>query len=116
MLHISERKNTRRLRICTRLEAIRVHPRPPITHEAHAASYNNFYEFSVFKGAVYKKAARLRTSPWRVEVGGLVEKRRIFDIDELLRALPLEERRYRFRCVEAWVMAVPWPGFPCALC
>jgi sulfoxide reductase catalytic subunit YedY len=84
----------------------------PITHEAHAASYNNFYEFSVFKGAVYKKAARLRTSPWRVEVGGLVEKPRIFDIDELLRALPLEERRYRFRCVETWAMAVPWTGVP----
>jgi methionine sulfoxide reductase catalytic subunit len=84
----------------------------PITNEAYAASYNNFYEFSVFKGTVYKKAARLRTSPWQVEVGGLVEKPRIFDIDELLRAMPLEERRYRFRCVEAWAMAVPWTGFP----
>ena len=84
----------------------------PITNEAHAASYNNFYEFSVFKGSVYKRAARLRTSPWQVEVAGLVEKPRIFDIDDLLRAMPLEERRYRFRCVEAWAMAVPWTGVP----
>ena len=84
----------------------------PITNEAHAASYNNFYEFSVFKGTVYKKAARLKTSPWQVEVAGLVEKPRVFEVDELFRALPLEERRYRFRCVEAWAMAVPWTGIP----
>lgn len=82
----------------------------PITNEVYAASYNNFYEFSVFKGSVYKKTARLKTSPWRVEVAGLVERPRTFYIDELLRALPLEERRYRFRCVESWAMAVPWTG------
>ncbi|HYQ98099.1 MAG TPA: molybdopterin-dependent oxidoreductase [Candidatus Nitrosocosmicus sp.] len=69
----------------------------PITNEVYAASYNNFYEFSVFKGSVYKKTARLKTSPWRVEVAGLVERPRTFYIAELLRALPLEERRYRFR-------------------
>jgi methionine sulfoxide reductase catalytic subunit len=83
----------------------------PLTDEAYAASYNNFYEFSTFKGGVYSKAARLRTSPWQVEVGGLVEKPRVFDIDELIRAMSLEERLYRFRCVEAWAMAVPWTGF-----
>jgi methionine sulfoxide reductase catalytic subunit len=83
-----------------------------LTEEAYAASYNNFYEFSVFKGGVYKKAARLRTSPWQVEVGGLVEKPRVFDIVDLIRAMPLEERLYRLRCVEAWSMAVPWTGFP----
>ena len=84
----------------------------PLTDEAYAASYNNFYEFSVFKGGIYKKAARLKTSPWQIEVIGLVERPRIFDIDELVRALPLEERLYRFRCVEAWAMAVPWTGIP----
>jgi sulfoxide reductase catalytic subunit YedY len=83
-----------------------------LTDEAYAASYNNFYEFSTFKARVYKKSARLRTSPWHVEVGGLAEKPRVFDINELVRALPLEERLYRFRCVEAWAMAVPWTGFP----
>ena len=84
----------------------------PLTDPLYAASYNNFYEFSTFKGGVYRKSARLRTSPWQVEVGGLVEKARTFDVDELVRALPLEERLYRFRCVEAWAMAIPWTGFP----
>lgn len=85
--------------------------RPP-TDEACAAFYNNFYEFSVFKSRVYKNAARLTTHPWQVEASGLIERPRVFDIDELVRAIPLEERRYRFRCVEAWAMAVPWTGFP----
>ena len=83
----------------------------PLTDENYAASYNNFYEFSSFKGGVYKKSARLRTHPWQIEITGLVDKPRIFEIDELVRALPLEERLYRFRCVEAWAMAVPWTGF-----
>lgn len=83
----------------------------PITDPIYAASYNNFYEFSTSKGNVYRKAARLTTSPWQVEIGGRVEKPRVFDIDELIRAMPLEERLYRFRCVEAWAMAVPWTGF-----
>jgi methionine sulfoxide reductase catalytic subunit len=84
----------------------------PLTDEAYAASYNNFYEFSVFKSGIYKKTGGWRTSPWQVEVGGLVEKPRVFEIAELVRAMPLEERLYRFRCVEAWAMAVPWTGFP----
>jgi sulfoxide reductase catalytic subunit YedY len=83
----------------------------PLTDEAYAASYNNYYEFSTLKGSVFKKSARLRTSPWQVEVGGLVEKPRVFDIAELVRATSLEERLYRFRCVEAWAMTVPWTGF-----
>src|SRR5919106_616586 len=83
-----------------------------ITDEAYAASYNNFYEFSTFKGRIYKKASRLRTFPWQVEVSGLVERPRVFDVDALVRAMPLEERLYRFRCVEAWAMNVPWTGFP----
>jgi sulfoxide reductase catalytic subunit YedY len=86
----------------------------PVTGEAYAASYNNFYEFSVFKSRVYKNAARLTTHPWRVEIAGLVAKPRLYDIDELVRAMGLEERLYRFRCVEAWAMAVPWSGFPLA--
>ncbi|HKY08946.1 MAG TPA: protein-methionine-sulfoxide reductase catalytic subunit MsrP, partial [Candidatus Binatia bacterium] len=83
-----------------------------LTKEIYAASYNNFYEFTVFKGSVYKKSARLRTLPWQVEVGGLVEQPRVFEIADLIRAMTLEERLYRFRCVEAWAMAVPWTGFP----
>jgi sulfoxide reductase catalytic subunit YedY len=85
--------------------------RPP-TGEIYAASYNNFYEFSTIKSRVYKKAARLKTHPWQVTVGGLVKKPCVFDIGDLLSAMPLEERLYRFRCVEAWAMVVPWTGFP----
>ena len=74
-------------------------------------NYNNFYEFSTDKLAVARKARDLMTRPWTVDVGGLVQKPRRFDIDELL-AFDQEERIYRFRCVEAWSMVIPWVGFP----
>ena len=86
----------------------------PLTGEADAASYNNFYEFSVFKSRVYKNAARLTTHPWQVEIAGLVPQPKIYDLDALVRRFTLEERHYRLRCVEAWAMAVPWTGFPLA--
>ena len=74
-------------------------------------NYNNFYEFSTDKRAVAKRAQRLETRPWTVEIGGLVQKPKTFDIEEILR-FPQEERIYRFRCVEAWSMVIPWVGFP----
>ena len=73
--------------------------------------YNNFYEFSTNKSGVAARAEKLITRPWTVEIGGLVQKPRTFDIDELLR-FDQEERIYRFRCVEAWSMVIPWVGFP----
>ena len=75
------------------------------------ANYNNFYEFSTDKRAVAAKARDLITRPWTVDIGGLVHKPHTFDIDELLQ-LDQEERVYRFRCVEAWSMVIPWIGFP----
>lgn len=75
------------------------------------ANYNNFYEFSTSKTAVARAANGFVTRPWTVEVGGLVDSPRVFDIDELLR-FGQEERIYRFRCVEAWSMVIPWQGFP----
>jgi methionine sulfoxide reductase catalytic subunit len=83
----------------------------PLTPERVAASYNNFYEFSSGK-QLWHRAARLGTHPWQVEITGLVPKSRLIDVDALVRQMPLEERHYRFRCVEAWAMAVPWTGFP----
>ncbi len=74
-------------------------------------NYNNFYEFSTSKTAVAAAATSLVTSPWNVEVGGLVQKSQTFGFEELL-AFPQEERVYRFRCVEAWSMVIPWVGFP----
>jgi sulfoxide reductase catalytic subunit YedY len=85
----------------------------PLTDEAEAARYSNFYEFSMTK-AVWRYVGAFRPAPWSVEVGGLVAKPRTYDIDDLVRAFPLEERIYRFRCVEAWAMVVPWTGFPLA--
>jgi sulfoxide reductase catalytic subunit YedY len=85
----------------------------PLTDEAEAARYTNFYEFSSLKD-VWRKIDAFAPVPWQVEVSGLVARPRTYDIDDLVRAFPLEERVYRHRCVEAWAMAVPWTGFPLA--
>ena len=82
-----------------------------VTDEAFAATYNNFYEFGSHK-QIHRKARKLKIRPWQVAIDGMVEKERTVDIDTLIRAMPLEERVYRHRCVEAWAMTVPWSGFP----
>jgi methionine sulfoxide reductase catalytic subunit len=74
-------------------------------------NYNNFYEFSTDKRSVAIEAKDFVTRPWTVEVGGLVQNPKTFDIDELLK-FDQEERIYRLRCVEAWSMVIPWTGFP----
>ena len=85
----------------------------PITAEWAATTYNNFYEFNQEdKTAVKGLTGSFVTSPWSFEVTGLVHKPKTFDVDEIVRTMPLEERLYRHRCVEAWAMAVPWTGFP----
>ncbi|RMF60446.1 MAG: protein-methionine-sulfoxide reductase catalytic subunit MsrP [Calditrichaeota bacterium] len=84
----------------------------PITTEEVAASYNNFYEFTTDKARVWRLAEKFETRPWEIEVTGHVHKKRTFDVDDLVRMFDLEERVYRFRCVEAWSMVVPWVGFP----
>ena len=83
-----------------------------LTERAVAARYNNFYEFSSDKDDVHQRVRNFRIHPWTLAVDGLVEAPRTFGVEDLLRALPLEERVYRFRCVEAWAMVVPWTGFP----
>jgi methionine sulfoxide reductase catalytic subunit len=85
----------------------------PVTDEKLATSYNNFYEFGSQK-EIAAAAQALKIRPWTVKIDGLVEKEQVVDIDDLLKAMPLEERLYRHRCVEAWSMAVPWSGFPMA--
>ncbi len=74
-------------------------------------NYNNFYEFSTVKESVASAAHGFITRPWTVEVGGLVNKPKIFDIDDLAKLAPQEERIYRHRCVEGWSMVIPWAGF-----
>ena len=86
----------------------------PITPEAAATGFNNFYEFTTDKPRVKDLVGKFTIEPWEVEVSGLVNKPGKYDLDDLLRKIPLEERLYRMRCVEAWSMAVPWTGFPIA--
>jgi len=77
-----------------------------------ATSYNNFYEFGVNKDDPASHAGTLKPRPWKVQVDGLVHKPTTFDIDDVLKMAPLEERVYRLRCVEGWSMVIPWIGFP----
>jgi len=77
----------------------------PLTPEYTANKYNDFYEFPVSKD-VYHYIHNFRTRPRKIEVKGLVDKPQKLDLDDLVRMMPLEERLYRFRCVEAWAMAV----------
>ena len=76
-------------------------------------NYCNYYEFTTRKEDVARQAEGFKTSPWAVEVGGLVHKPKTFDLDDLL-GFTQEERIYRLRCVEAWSMVIPWVGFPLA--
>src|SRR5262245_28199172 len=77
-----------------------------------ATTYNNFYEFGTDKPDPALNAHTLRTRPWTVEVGGLCQKPKTFDIEEILKLAPLEERVYALRCVEGWSMVIPWIGYP----
>ncbi|MEI8144205.1 MAG: protein-methionine-sulfoxide reductase catalytic subunit MsrP [Alphaproteobacteria bacterium] len=82
-----------------------------LTKEEVASDYNNFYEFGSTK-RIARAAQALPIRPWTVAIDGMVAKPQTIDIDALIRSMPLEERLLRFRCVEAWAMAVPWTGFP----
>ncbi len=75
-------------------------------------NYNNFYEFGTDKYSPAKYAKSLVIRPWTVAVEGEIKREKVFDIDELMKMSPLEERIYRLRCVEAWSMVIPWVGFP----
>ena len=83
----------------------------PVTKEGLVTRYNNFYEFGSHKN-IAPAAQAMRIEPWEIRIDGEVEEVIKIDIDGLLRQVQLEERVYRFRCVEAWSMIVPWSGFP----
>ncbi len=84
------------------------------TPQAKAQSYNNFYEFGEDKSDPAQNAHTLRTRPWTVKVEGLCKKPQTLDIDKIIGYRPLQQRVYRFRCVEAWSMVIPWDGYPLA--
>ena len=81
------------------------------TPYASVTTYNNFYEFGTNKDDPSKNAMNFRTSPWTVSVEGEVAKPRTYNMDDILKIAPLEERIYRHRCVEAWSIVVPWIGY-----
>ena len=83
----------------------------PATSLQDITHYNNFYEFSTDKEGVAGASVTFEAKGWQVSVEGLVRKPRVFDLDELLKISPPEERIYRMRCVEAWSMVIPWVGF-----
>jgi sulfoxide reductase catalytic subunit YedY len=85
----------------------------PLTDAKYSTTYNNFYEYGTDKDIV-QAAQQLKVRPWTIKIDGMVDKAMTLDIDDLLKKMPLEERLYRHRCVEAWSMAVPWSGFPLA--
>ena len=82
------------------------------TSHKDITTYNNFYEFGTDKYSPAKYAKSLVTRPWTVAVEGEVKRPKVYDIDELIKISPLEERIYRLRCVEGWSMVIPWAGFP----
>ena len=85
-----------------------------VSSEEIVATYNNFYEFGTDKDGVWRNVAPFEARPWELEVTGLVDHPGVYDLVELERAFPLEERIYRHRCVERWSVVVPWIGFPLA--
>lgn len=85
----------------------------PVTDEEVSSTYNNFYEFGSHK-RISRAAEALVSRPWKIEITGEVDTPITLDVDQLIAQMPLEERIYRHRCVEAWSMTVPWSGFPLA--
>ncbi len=83
-----------------------------ITPQSKAQNYNNFYEFGEDKGDPAQNAHTLKTRPWTVKVEGLCKRPQTIDIDKIGGYRPIEQRVYRFRCVEAWSMVIPWDGYP----
>lgn len=87
-------------------------PERSISERIDASSYNNFYEFDGSSKKVWHLTEKYDPYPMTMDVRGFVEKKKTIDVGGLVRRMPLEERVYRFRCVEAWAMTVPWTGFP----
>src|SRR3954453_14362001 len=86
----------------------------PLNKFEEITGYNNYYEFGTAKNDPARYAGQLKTSPWTVKIDGLCKKPGDYPLDDLVKTADLEERVYRFRCVEAWSMVIPWVGIPLA--
>jgi sulfoxide reductase catalytic subunit YedY len=85
----------------------------PVTPEDLTTTYNNFYEFGSHK-KIHRAAQEMTTDPWTVTIDGLCDAPQEIGLEDLLKRMPVQERVYRHRCVEAWSMVAPWIGFPLA--
>lgn len=85
-----------------------------LTSYKHVTTYNNFYEFGTGKGDPVKNSTKFQALPWKIAIDGECERPGEIDFEDMLSKFPQEERIYRFRCVEAWAMVVPWVGFSLA--
>lgn len=83
-----------------------------LTPKQDVTTYNNFYEFGVNKSDPAANSGKFKPTPWAIEVGGLVAKPQVIDLEKIMSEIAMEERVYRMRCVEAWSMVIPWIGFP----
>lgn len=83
-----------------------------LTSKQDVTTYNNFYEFGVNKSDPAENSGDFKPTPWAIEVGGLVAKPQVIDLEKIMAEIAMEERVYRMRCVEAWSMVIPWIGFP----
>jgi sulfoxide reductase catalytic subunit YedY len=86
----------------------------PVNTFEDITNYNNYYEFTTDKQGVAPMSQKFASSPWTLEVGGLVNNPKTYGIEDLLKKFTQEERIYRLRCVEAWSMVIPWTGFTLA--
>ena len=84
----------------------------PVNSFEDITNFNNYYEFTIDKQKVARLSENFQTRPWTIEVGGLVNNPKVYDIDDILNKFANEERIYRMRCVEGWSMVIPWLGFP----
>jgi len=82
-----------------------------ITDYKDASTYNNYYEFGTDKSDPAKTAHTLKTTPWTIEVEGMVKKPAKYALEDVMKWSAMEERIYRFRCVEGWSMVIPWVGY-----
>ena len=85
---------------------------PPQTPFQSITHYNNFYEFSTDKEGVAEAIGNFSSAGWKVAIDGLCAKPGVFDLDDIRKVAPPEERVYRMRCVETWSMVIPWAGYP----
>jgi methionine sulfoxide reductase catalytic subunit len=83
-----------------------------LTSKKDVTTYNNFYEFGVNKADPAQNSESFQPTPWAITVGGMVAKPQVIDMEKIMAEIPMEERIYRMRCVEAWSMVIPWVGFP----